>query len=173
MLGSVAISCFLFGLMVGSYTAVRPASGSIECRVRGRVLWGPPDHRRPDEGAVVMLLPRDAEPDERFPALSVHPDSFQPLDNPAIDSILGLGGAIVRANGAGEFELRVNVPQSFDLLVVSKHRRRGDAAPLTRAQRARLGAWFSSASEAIGDQQFDWRRLKLDSSSYDLGNIEF
>ena len=64
---------------------------------------------RADRGAVVLILPANKKPNSRSEGRLVHPDSFQALDNEAIDRIHRLGGAVVRADENGQFEVAIDL----------------------------------------------------------------
>ena len=118
LLGVVAATFFIFGMMVGSLTQSKQNGPIlIDCQVSGRVMFSGTSGERPDVGAVVLLLPRDARPEKRLDGRSVNPASFVPLENPVIDFVHAAGGAIVRADEQGRFEVYVKAPG--DLLSVS------------------------------------------------------
>lgn len=180
MLGIVATTFFIFGLMVGSLTSSGnpSASETFDCRVSGVVEYedanGDP---LPDEGAVVFLFPAEGKPQERAAASSVSPDSFQALDNPGIEIVHRLGGAIVRADENGEFEVVVDgTPGSgkdYYLLVVSRNQAAGNAKPLSKKQVAVIGTFFLPVERVMNDRAIYWDELTAQSDRMTLPLVSF
>ena len=67
LLGLIATTFFIFGMMVGNLTSNSSAeiNQTFDCRVVGSVAYRVDGDLRADEGAVVMLLPQDRKPDVR------------------------------------------------------------------------------------------------------------
>jgi hypothetical protein len=181
LLGVSAVTFFLLGLMVGNVTAPagdgsggNPASNDFlaDCRVSGQVTFATNGGKVADPGAVVFLLPTQTKPEKRGAPGLVMPDTFEPLDNPTIDTIHRAGGAVVRADSEGRFEILVDQNRNYRLLVVSKSRtsRRRE---LTPKQRKALETFFAPPEKLIRDQDFQWREFRGDSESVDVGVIEF
>ncbi|MEM7454689.1 MAG: hypothetical protein AAF456_10095, partial [Planctomycetota bacterium] len=174
LLGVVATVFFLFGMIVGHFTAgSQSASERLETTVSGRITFERGAIRLPDQDAVVMLLPANQRPDERSKALSIHPDSFEPLDNVGIDRVHELGGAIVRADEQGRFRVVVDGPQKFNVLVVSKNALREDDEGLTRDQMAAVANYFFPVEDAVSEKLIYWTTIHADRDSIDLADIEF
>jgi hypothetical protein len=144
-----------------------------ECRVRGEVVFEIGNRYQPDAGAVVMLLPKSVAVDQRQRAEPIHPLQFQPLDNPAIDMVHRLGGAIVRADTNGRFDVYVKVPGSYSLLVVSKNRANAKTLELSRSQMATLSTFFIPVEDLLGDRAYYWDDLKLNQSEYKAPTVTF
>ncbi|MCH2183668.1 MAG: hypothetical protein MK108_16845 [Mariniblastus sp.] len=174
LLGVVAATFFVFGMMVGSLTR----GGSTDetrwdCQVTGQVLCVGERGERGDAGAVVLLLPRDRRPEKRMDGQSVNPNSFEPLNNPVIDFIHASGGAVVRTDDQGRFDSFVQAPNTYFLLVISRHQAKPAGRSLTRSEMAALGSYFSSVEDLLGDQDYHWQTRFLDSSEANLGTIQF
>lgn len=182
LLGVTAATFFLLGLMVGNVSS--PASsaslgrpgeslGFVEdCRVSGSVTHSKNGETFADIGAVVFLLPTNRVPDRRVAPGLVMPDTFEALDNPSIDVIHRCGGAVVRTDANGEFQVLVDQMQNYRLLVVSKNRstvRR----ELTDDQKKTLETFFVPAEKVVRDQDYRWRDVRGDSDRVDVGTIEF
>lgn len=182
LLGVTAVTFFLLGLMVGNVTAPASSDSSKvggdpfgfaeDCRIAATVTFSKNGGPFADVGAVVFLLPTNKVPERKVAPGLVMPDTFEALDNPSIDVIHRCGGAVVRADANGQFEVLVDRNQNYRLLVVSKNRttiRR----ELTGAQRQTLETFFSPAEKLIRDQDFQWRDVKADADRVDVGTIEF
>ncbi len=176
MLGVVAVSFFVFGLMVGNLTSAS-RNGRTETAVSGLITFKQGSDYLPDADAVVMILPANQRPDERSKAVDVHPQSFEPLENPGIDRVYALGGAIVRAGEDGRFRVVVDGPQKFNVLVVSNHTARNEdddeRDQLTKSQRASVADFFFPVDKAIGDQRVYWTTFDASNDSYELPEVKF
>lgn len=167
LLGVVATTFFIFGMMVGSLT--NPTSVKTQsCRVSGQVYIVSDGSTIPDPRSVVILLPVDAENIQRQPPETLHPSNFKPLNNPAIEMIHAIGGAVVRANEKGAFEFYVDSPRAFDLLVIANQKGRED---LSKAQMAGISKFFLPVENLLKDNKFLWKRVSTNGAESDLGRI--
>ena len=164
LLGVVALTCFVFGLMVGNLTGLGQ-SGQVElvdCRVKGQVVYQQGNREVADVNAVVLVMPLNEKPDERVPAELVHPDTFRPLNNAALDMLLELGGAAVRVDERGQFDLSVDGPHEYFVLIVSANQDRGSGDGLSKIQRAAVGTFFRPVDDVVGNRNFEWRNIFTD-----------
>ena len=175
LLGVVAATFFVFGLMVGNLTsgAGSQAEQKLNCRVSGQVAYLRSGQKVADANSVVVMLPVDKKPDQRTDSTPVHPSSFEPLDNPAIERVTSLGGAIVRVNERGSFDLTVDGPQEYYVLIVSANRGRDEGQGISKPQKAAIGTFFKPAEGVIGDQAFYWGVVYADRESIELDEVNF
>jgi len=179
LLGLVASTFFVFGMMVGSLTSgsSEEINRTFDCRVLGSVAYRSDGDLKADEGAVVFLLPISRKPDERAPGKLVNPETFKALDNAAIDRIHELGGAVVRADQNGQFDVVVDAKRGsglgYYLLIVSKNVRGVDTEPMTKEQVAAIGTFFIPVEDVVEDRSFYWLKLAAKSDRIDLPEIEF
>jgi hypothetical protein len=179
LLGIVATTFFVFGMMVGSLTSGSSdeINRAFDCRVLGSVVYRVDGDLRADEGAVIFLLPLSKKPDERAPGKLVNPETFKALDNAAIDRIHDLGGTVVRADQNGQFDVVVDARDGngleYCLLIVSKNVRGVDTEPMTKEQVASIGTFFIPVEDVVEDRSFYWLKLTADSERIDLPEIEF
>ncbi len=141
LLGIIATTFFVFGMMVGTLTSrysVQPEI--IDCEVNGTVSIQTEEGRVGDAGAVVMLLPANRTPERRMNPRTIHPDDFDSTDNPIITTIQELGGAIVRTNAEGKFSVVVDSPNKYDVIVVSKNS--ATDGSFTKKQMATVSTYF-------------------------------
>ena len=86
----------------------------------------------------------------------MHPDSFQALDNEAIDRIHRLGGAVVRADENGQFEVAIDsnavVGVPYQVFIVSKNGVQKDGGRLTKDQFASLAEFFSPVEDLVEEK---------------------
>lgn len=179
LLGGVGTLFFLFGILVGHFTSDRGAevNATFDCRVIGTVAYRIDGDLRADEGAVVFLLPEMKKPDQRSPAELVNPATFKALDNAAIDRIHELGGAVVRTDENGSFDVMVDANYgngiSYYLLVVSKNKRGFDTSQLTKEQNAVISTFFIPVEDVLDDRSYHWMKVVAYEERLDLPEIEF
>ena len=178
LLGLIATTFFIFGLMVGSLTSgTTEINKTFGCRVIGSVAYRIDGDLHADDGAVVFLLPKNEKPDQRGAGELVNPDTFKPLDNPAIDRIHELGGAVVRADENGAFEVVVDANYGngiqYYLLIVSKNKRGVDTGAMTKEQVAGIGTYFAPIEDVVQDRSLYWMTVVAAEERIDLPEIEF
>lgn len=179
LLGLVGTLFFLFGILVGHFTTDRSGevSATFDCRTIGSVAYRVDGDLRGDDGAVVFLLPADKKPDQRAPGNLVNPATFKALDNAAIDRIHELGGAVVRTNKNGQFDVVIDANSGngieYYLLIVSKHQRGVDTTQMTKEQNAIISSFFIPVEDVIEDRSYHWMKVKAYQKRLDLPEIEF
>lgn len=179
LLVGTAVVFFMVGLLVGGLAS--PSSTdlnrTLDCRVYGTVAYRDGEDLKADRGAVVLILPVNKKPEARSQGNLVHPDSFQALDNEAIDRIYRLGGAVVRADENGQFEVTIDANAvlgvSYHVLIVSKNGEVADRESLTKDQFASLAEFFSPVEDLIEKHPFFWMELTADGGRVDLPEVEF
>ena len=180
LLGLIAFSFFMFGMLVGSFTSTggNQVNARFDCRVLGSVAYRDQSgDLLADEGAVVFLLPCDQKPQERSLASLVSPETFKVLDNPAIDSIHELGGAVVRADQNGRFDVFIDASygdgMDYNLLIVSKNVRGVATDPMTKEQIAGISTYFAPVEDVVQDRSYYWVKITADGERIDLPEYEF
>lgn len=171
LLGIIATTFFVFGMMVGTLTARNQLEPEIvDCAVSGKAVWKNASGKVvPDRGAVVLILPADKNPERRLNPKLVHPESFEPLDNDVIDTIHELGGAVVRANASGEFNVTIDSPARYEVVVIS----RNDSSDqlLSRKEMATLSTWFMPVEDVRTGKSTHFSALRVDATQKKLGEI--
>lgn len=170
---------FMMGLLVGGLTSPTSAdfNRTLDCRVYGSVAFREDGNLQADRGAVVLILPANKKPNTRSEGRLVHPDSFQALDNEAIDRIYRLGGAVVRADENGQFEVTIDsnavVGVPYQVFIVSKNGVQKDGGRLTKDQFASLAEFFSPVEDLVEKKPFFWMTLNAEGDRVDLPEVEF
>lgn len=178
MLGIVAATFFLFGLMVGQLTGrnLNSEQPSFDCQLTGSVQYQLDGGLLPDEGAVVFLLPRNRKPAERAPGNLVSPREFQPLGNRGIEVVHQLGGAVCRVNASGEFNLVVDGNQQgieYFLLIVSANQAESTQKPMTKLQVAAIGTFYLPVERVIDGQAYHWSTVVARGSNQQIPTVLF
>ena len=179
LLGLIAISFFMFGILVGSFTSGSSdqVNARFDCRVLGSVVYRKQGDLMADQGAVVFLLPCDHKPDERASGKLVSPETFKVLDNSAIDTIHELGGAVVRADENGQFDVLIDAAYGdgvdYNLLIVSKNVRGVDTESMTKEQIAGISTFFMPVEDVVEDRSYHWVKITADGERIDLPEYEF
>ena len=181
LLGISSATFFMLGMMVGNLTS-SPKSGdgsaavaaayADDCRISGAVAIKDNGLEMADTGAVVVLLPRRVTPDKKEAPGLIMPKTFVALDNPTIGAIHDAGGAVVRADADGKFNLLVDQGLDFRLLVISKGQL-SSGRQLSEQQSAMLEKWFAPAEKLIRDNDFLWREVSSSDDEVDLGYLTF
>ncbi|MGI9517421.1 MAG: hypothetical protein ACR2NP_10260 [Pirellulaceae bacterium] len=175
LLGIVATTFFIFGLAVGNNTSGvgRPGiPATTDCVVSGRVYYDQGPERRADFGAVIILLPADKVPRERPDASGLRPVTFEPINNPAIETIRGLGGSVVRTDQDGKFETDVSSGKSYWLLVISRNQTASNAS-IGKQTRSELGAYFFPIEDVLDDRAFQWSKVRISGAEQELRTVTF
>ena len=172
LLGVIATTFFVFGMMVGTLTSQNTQDAKIvDCTITGKVVWSDGERNVGDGGAVVLILPLGQNPEQRLNPQSIHPDSFRPIDNEVIETIVALGGAVVRTNRDGTFNVEVNSPAKYSVVVVSNGSSSIDE--LTKKQMAALSTYFMPVENVRDGKSVFVKAVRLDSTRLNLGEIEF
>jgi hypothetical protein len=172
LLGVIATTFFVFGMMVGSLTSKNGFEPEIvDCAVSGTVTFDRQGARVYDPEAVVLILPIDKTPERRLNPTSIHPDSFDATDNDVIQEILKLGGAVVRTNKNGGFNVEVDSPGRYNVVVISKSS--SDSKSLSKKQMAALSTYFMPVNDIRSGKAVFAQSVRLDSTRKKIGKIEF
>lgn len=153
----VAVLAFLVGLaMSGGGTSSQDSGQRERARLEGRIRFAEGEFGTPDRGAVVIVLPREKQPSERFPIHTLTPDTVMPGDNdPTVQEIRRLGGDYVRTGHNGQFHMKVDKGVPYFLLAISHDRPRSDEVHPDILDE--LERYFTNGSQLLGQQSFRWQ----------------
>jgi hypothetical protein len=167
LLALVAVACFGLGVLFGTITGTRTEPQvhvPRPCVVAGTVVTR--DSRggdEPDDGAVVLIVPQNARPDERVNVEGLRPgDPMPDRDHPSLRAFTALGGDYTRTDAQGHFRLRVPDTGEYFLLVVSHRAKRTGDEPLNRTHIAQIGGYVIPAAQLIGEQRYRWQTDRID-----------
>lgn len=111
----------------------------------------------PDEGAVVLLWPKQAKPLERLSSKRLSPsEPAPPSDLPTLKALETLRGAYARADAQGEIrDLLLAEPGEYYVLVISRNLARPANEPVNEKAIPILGDLFGAeALGLLGTRQF-------------------
>ncbi len=100
------------------------------------------------------------------------PSSFVALDNPTIDAIHQQGGAVVRTDDEGRFELLVDTNRRFRLWVLCNSIPSSGKQPIDAAGK-QLEAWFAPTNKLIRENEFQIFEFETTGEAHDVGQIKF
>jgi len=114
-----------------------------------------------DSDAVVILLPKGSEPADQLSSEGLRPVGGELDDEaPAIEKIKFLGGAYLRADEQGEFEISVRSGRYFVLVISNKAKRR-DSRSIKTQDVEDMKLFINDPKELIGDRRYEWKLRKL------------
>ncbi len=164
----LAVAAFGLGMLFGGgWTSAEVANlEASPCDVTGEVLYARgAEAPAADEGAVVVLLPRDERPsrDQRIPGERLGPLQVPPPANDeAIRAIRKMGGDYARVDRQGRYRLRSPDRGRYYLLVISANRKLKSPEEASRSDLSEIGGFFHESLLLLGDQQYSWRVLRVD-----------
>ncbi len=167
LLGVLTLAAFLAGMLLGSAVTSRQAPVTdepVSCIVAGRIFY--PDGRnqnlpKPDEGAVVLLLPERHLPDQ---GQKLALEGFRPHDAPPGDDhqdaalLRSLGGEVLRVDDQGRFETILSEPGPYFFLVISRNQQRAKDQLPRKDETSRILRYFKTVGDLLGDQQYVFER---------------
>jgi len=156
LLGAVALTCFIFGVLTGGTFFSAPATtGKGPCTITGTVRYASGNQRLPDEGAVIIVLPETKDAGQRASAAGMTPDEPLP-ETPltGVQQIRDMGGAYTRAGPQGDFSVNLASGGKYYVLVLSKHARRTGNEEVKVTDVRTLGRFFDGAIDLLADSKY-------------------
>ncbi len=161
LLGLVALMSLIVGILVGR--GCSPASESDDagpqtCLISGMVaIEDAMGGTAPDDGAAVIVVPRDLHPEQKAEIVGLRPQDTPPDENHAgLQTIYGLGGDYARTDLEGRFQLRVPDRGSYFLLVISAHVSQDDKEQ-SKSTLAQIGRFFRLTPEMFEGHAIRWQ----------------
>jgi hypothetical protein len=165
-LAAVALVFFMAGLWIGRglpSAGKADAPRSAEPAVLDVILHyrDAKGAERPDEGAVVLLLPVDKRVSDKLPAAPFDPVAAEPnASSPIRQKLQNLGGAYGRTNREGRLSgLNLPAPGRYHVLLLSNHASRTGEA--RTPDLATLGTYLGGAAELLFDRAYRLREEVL------------
>lgn len=129
--------------------------GNVQRRVDGGTLQA-------DPSAIVILLPKDALPDEKMQIAGLEPSTqIPPADHPTLIQIRSIGGSYTRTDVAGRFVCQVGRPGNYFGLVLSKTPRSNRSNRWNRQQLTEIGRYFEDVPGWLAKHDYHWEPLKI------------
>lgn len=155
----VSIVTFLIGwISGGAGTRLPGGSNAGPVRFEAQIQYVAANGKTlPDEGAVVLLWPKQAKPLERLSSKRLSPsEPAPPSDHPTLKALELLRGAYARTNAQGEIrDLLLAEPGEYYVLVISRNLARPANEPVNEKAIPILGDLFGGeALNLLGTRQF-------------------
>jgi len=155
----VSIVTFLIGWISGGAGARLPGSNNAgPVRFEAQIQYVAANGKTlPDEGAVVLLWPKQAKPLERLSSKRLSPsEPAPPSDHATLKALETLHGAYARANAQGEVrDLLLTEPGEYYVLVISRNLARPPMEQISDKAIPILGDLFGGEALALlGTRQF-------------------
>jgi predicted RNA-binding Zn-ribbon protein involved in translation (DUF1610 family) len=171
LLLGVALFAFLAGFLIGrdGRPAQRDPAQSGETAqgdpvaLEGSVIYSTaPGNYQGDANSVAIAVPADKPPAQTLPSAGLRAtDADESLAAPAGAALRAQGGALARANSAGDFQLVVPQPGDFHLLLVSRHAKRPEGTEISSQDLADMARYFADPAGLIGGQKYEWTPRRL------------
>jgi len=178
LLGVIGLAAFVFGIFVGQGTRTGPTAAERDKPIvlKGTITYQTATKPRPDDGAVVIILPADAKAErgQKIPLPYLAPEA--PLPVPSSQPLMllkELRGIYARADTNGDY--RVELPKRGEYLVLylshngaarpdntlldadSKNRRKQDLA--------NLGDIFEGGNDMVEQRGYVLRKEKFNTDT--------
>jgi len=161
LLGLVALMSLIVGILIGRGLAPEANledAGPQTCLISGAVaIEDATGETAPDDGAAVLVVPRDLRPEQKVEIVGLRPQDTPPDENHAgLQAICGLGGDYARTDLEGRFQLRVPDRGSYFLLVISAHVSQDDKEQ-PKNTLAQIGRFFRLTPEMFEGHAIRWQ----------------
>ncbi|MEQ8790367.1 MAG: hypothetical protein RIC55_28995 [Pirellulaceae bacterium] len=166
VLGVVGLVCFALGVIVGGGFASHDGQAQAAprpCVIDGTVAFvGSTDREIPDQGALVLVLPKDRSPEQRPDPEGMRPADAPPAeDHPGLQMVRSIAGGYARTDIDGRFRIRVPDVGEYYVLVVSSSAQRPGEDVVKRNDLAEIGNYFVPAYELLGDMRYQWEEHRI------------
>lgn len=165
LLGAVALSFFVFGMVVGSRSEPAVPGAVLQpCTISGEIRFAAAggSGASSDEGARVIVVPQAVRPDQKAAASGLRPGDAEPTeDHVGVALLRSLGGDVASVDDRGRFQCRVPSPGRYYILVISRHAKRPEQAALEGRDLAQIGRYISPAATLLDAQKYTWQELRV------------
>ncbi len=164
VVGAVA---FLAGYYIGHGTATEKMLAEQEKQQRQlATVEGTLEYKdslgqtRPDQGAVIVILPEGAAPEKKLAVTDFDPSSPESEENPReIRRLLELGGFFLRADAEGHFS--EDVPHGdYFLLILSNRSKRPAGSNPGELDLVKMRDFFNLPKDLIGPRDYRWLSIR-------------
>ena len=165
LLAATALFAFVLGMVFGRSFAPQAAAVAMSepCELSGKVEFTRGGlTSMPDEGSVVIAVPRDYKPDLRERRELEKIASATDDRDPSVDILRSIGGDFAITDQRGQFTLNLPDQGRYYLLVLSANSQRPAQEEFNRLHLSEMGTYFGPAQRLVGDRRFHWRTENLD-----------
>jgi len=167
LLATIGLAAFLAGYLIGvgnrGPATGQPkvdAAGSIE--VTGRIsLAAGGDASPADQGALVIVLPKDAKPDDRIPVAGLKGGAADSGGNVGLGALESIGGAYQQVDEQGRFRIMLPGADEYWVLRISGSVDRGRGEGPSPADIEAMSRYFDAPEELIGRKEYAWESETL------------
>lgn len=160
LLGVVALSCFVLGLLVGGGSGGGDGADDQPkpCQISGRVALSEGGlSTSPDEGAVAIVVPQGVHPEKKAEILGLRPNDMEPSpDHEGLATIRAIGGDYTRTDPEGRFQLNVPDTGVYFVLVISAARTQSNSDPPNEVL-AQIGRFFVLTPDFFEGHAYHWQ----------------
>jgi hypothetical protein len=159
LLAVVALVCFLLGMAIGGAVSERSGEpvAAQPISISGVVSVAEGGARQPDAGAVVILLPVDAQPDERQSLVGLRPGDDPTTGEQGRNFIRLLRGGVSRCDRRGEYAIELPDRGRYYLLAISANAQPKPGDTLPPQDLAQMARFFKMSEEPLAEFRFQWR----------------
>ena len=168
LVAGLVLLAFIAGLLIGrgsrpAAKVAAPSAAAEPVALDGHVLYAlSPGASLPDAAAIIIALPADKKPAHKIAARGLRAGDDDDLDaSPSAEALRTIGAAVVRSNDSGQFELVVQRPGDYSLLIISHHASRPEGSTIALADAEELSQYFASPKELIGQQRYALIAMRL------------
>ena len=161
LVAGLVLLAFIGGLLIGrgsrpAAKVAAPTAAAEPVALEGHVLYAlSPGASLPDAGATLIALPSDKKVAHKIAARGLRAGDDDDLDAaPSAEALRAIGAAVVRSNKSGQFELIVQQPGDYSILIISHHASRPEGSTIALADAEALSQYFASPKELIGQQRY-------------------
>lgn len=132
--------------------------------VEGRLVYNPgTGSLAPDEDAVVIILPENAQPENKIPAQGIRPHDPPPRESHEdLLTIEALGGGYARADESGLFSFVLPEQGRYWVLIISRHAARPTGQRIDPVDHELLDRIFLVPEHVVGSRKYVWELRDLE-----------
>jgi DNA-directed RNA polymerase subunit RPC12/RpoP len=164
LLFAAAGGAFWTGYTIGRAEGPLPGEESggpaAELLVEGRVIYQPrPAETMGDVGAIVILLPQDADPSPKLDYGGLRPDEVaaRGFNQGSLAAVRAIGGNVIDTDREGTYLSTLRKKGKYFQLIISRYTERKPGVNVDPEQAAILDRYFTDSQLLIGAKKYSLR----------------
>jgi len=163
LIAGVALVAFLLGWSMGRESRFQESpsvGGGTWQRVSGRISFLTQQGKTvADAESVVIVLPANREPDEKFDYTSLRPN-VAPTNVPTtlLQAMRTLGGGYTRVDRNGTYDLELPSAGEYYILIISSHETRPSSRQPSTTDVTEMSKFFKGPLDLIAKNDFVWSK---------------